>query len=347
MNIAEMHVWFRQFAQQMGMQNVRAILPEQIDVFINTAISDIINETISRNVDTRNDRIVTDNAKLGQVNALRTLYEVRYLPLYRTVTSGVVSDAFMEFHAENRLTGKLSNRYLGDFIAHYYSLTPYKYIIDFSISYKKCIRGYDGEVTPIKLQDEDDDRSDDIDSNSENSNEDSSEDRTKEQFDSSAIETQYFPVRIIDDSYLADTLNDYILKNRIRTPIIVIYNDIASERGTFNPTFDLYVDEFVENRVVGGQIISGYTLEEGLLPYMLRMSLIKQPNVVKYVSDIGGANVDCDLPDSMHIDIVKRAVDLYNISVSGNLHTAQQNQQAQQREIARNEVRPTNEGYQS
>mgnify|MGYP006955536998 CR=1 FL=1 len=29
-----MHVMFRQYAQQMGMQNVRAILPEQIDLLI-------------------------------------------------------------------------------------------------------------------------------------------------------------------------------------------------------------------------------------------------------------------------------------------------------------------------
>ena len=27
MNAAEMHIWFRQYAQQMGLQNVRAILP--------------------------------------------------------------------------------------------------------------------------------------------------------------------------------------------------------------------------------------------------------------------------------------------------------------------------------
>ena len=37
MTIAEMHVWFRQYAQQMGMQNVRAILPEQIDLLINNS----------------------------------------------------------------------------------------------------------------------------------------------------------------------------------------------------------------------------------------------------------------------------------------------------------------------
>ena len=35
MTIADMHINFRQYAQQMGMQNVRAILPEQIDILIN------------------------------------------------------------------------------------------------------------------------------------------------------------------------------------------------------------------------------------------------------------------------------------------------------------------------
>ena len=39
-----MHKMFRQYAQQMGMQNVRAILPEQIDLFINNSISDTINQ---------------------------------------------------------------------------------------------------------------------------------------------------------------------------------------------------------------------------------------------------------------------------------------------------------------
>ena len=46
MNIADMHIMFRQLAQQMGMQNVRAILPEQIDLLLNTAIIDVVNEII-------------------------------------------------------------------------------------------------------------------------------------------------------------------------------------------------------------------------------------------------------------------------------------------------------------
>ena len=77
MTISEMHVWFRQYAQQMGMQNVRAILPEQIDNLINTAIKDTIDEVINKSVGTTNDRVITDNSKLANINALRTLYGVK------------------------------------------------------------------------------------------------------------------------------------------------------------------------------------------------------------------------------------------------------------------------------
>ena len=77
------------------------------------------------------------------------------------------------------------------------------------------------------------------------------------------------------------------------------------------------------------------------------MSYISKPNAVKYATDIGGTNVDCDLPESMHVDILKHAVDLYNVALQGGLYSAQQNQQAQQREMNRNEARPTNEGYQN
>ena len=66
-----------------------------------------------------------------------------------------------------------------------------------------------------------------------------------------------------------------------------------------------------------------------------------------FKEDIQGENVDCDLPESMHVDILKHAVDLYNTSIQGNLYAVQQQQQAQSREISRNQARPDNEGYQS
>ena len=77
MNISDMHVWFRQYAQQMGMQNVRAILPEQIDILINTSITDTVNQIIRENVGITNDRVITDNSKIGQINALKHLYKVK------------------------------------------------------------------------------------------------------------------------------------------------------------------------------------------------------------------------------------------------------------------------------
>lgn len=74
MGIKEMHILFRQFAQQMGMQNTRGILAEQIDMLINTSISDTLNQTIITHIGLTNDRAITDNSKLGQINTLRTLY---------------------------------------------------------------------------------------------------------------------------------------------------------------------------------------------------------------------------------------------------------------------------------
>ena len=295
-----MHVWFRQYAQQMGMQNVRAILPEQIDVLINTSISDLVNQLVRENVGIKNDRVITDNSKIGQINALRTLYKVVELDM-------AGSTPFMEFNASDMLTGKMSNKYDNSGTTTDVSSThapDYLYLVDFSIKYKKTTTGYTGTHggTPPEFG-----------------------------TGSAAVETNYFPVRLIDDAYLADTLNDFVLKNRIRTPILVTYND---------GTFDLYVDTFTETSGV-------YTLENKLVPYKFRISYISKPNYVRYATDIGGTNVNCDLPESMHVDILKHAVDLYSLSINGGLYNAQQNQQLQQREQTRNETLPANEGYQN
>ena len=291
-----MHVWFRQYAQQMGMQNVRAILPEQIDVFINTSISDIVNQLVRENVGIRNDRVITDNSKISQINALRTLYKVTELDMAN-------STPFMEFLASNMLIGKMSNKQQdGTSDVSTTTAPDYLFLVDFSLNYKVTSTGYDG-----------------------------THGGTAPTFASDAVETNYFPVRLIDDAYLADTLNDFVLKNRIRTPIIVTYND---------GTFDLYVDTFIKTGTV-------YHLENNLVPYKLRMSYISKPATVRYATDIGGTNVNCDLPEIMHVDILKHAVDLYSLSINGGLYNAQQNQQQQQREMSRNEARPTNEGYQN
>ena len=285
MNIAEMHVWFRQYAQQMGMQNVRAILPEQIDVLINTAISDIVNQLVRENVGIRNDRVITDNSKIGQINALRSLYKVTLIGTGNTDKTLKANSAYASigmYGVEKFITDKLSD--------NNFAVDNLLYIVDLAIDYSRGSNSY----------------------------------------------TRLFPVRIIEDAYLADTLNDFVLKPRLRAPIGVIYQN----------KLDLYLGE--DFAKANGQIDSESSIN--ITPHELRVSYIASPNKVKYISDVTGNtsdNEDCDLPESMHVDILKHAVDLYNTSINGGLYNNQQNQQAQQREIARNEARPANEGYQN
>ncbi len=314
MDIPEMHVWFRQYAQQMGLQNVRAILPEQIDLVINTSITDVVNQIITQNIGVTNDRIITDNSKISQINALRTLYKVANViatptdnpqpgtpfvkgsetTVYR-ITGNI--DNFVKGVAKTEIAYyKISNGQLipcdeqtqaincssleSAYILAASSVNNGKYVkitttinnegLDYLFIVDASISYYNGEKS---------------------------------------ILTNYFPIRIIDDCYLSDTLNDFILSPKLRSPIAVIYNN----------TFDIYVDKTIQ----GG-------LDNGLIPHLLRFSYISKPAKVRYGADLGVANVNCDLPEYLHVDILKHAVDLYRIAVSGQLHNSQQQAHPQQ-----------------
>ena len=274
MTISEMHVWFRQYAQQMGMQNVRAILPEQIDNLINTSIKDTIDEVINKSVGTTNDRVITDNAKLANINALRTLYRVK---IYTPIDSNTIN-----IYANNPYS--ISSKTI-------FSSETVLYYVDFSIKY-------------------------DLGDNK---------------------ESRLFPIRIIDDSYLADVLNDWVLAPRMRTPVMVIYNDDTSSADAKDSKFDIYI----------GDNDSIPTIASTAKIKAIRCSYIKSPKKVAYLSDVGGTNVDCDLPEQLQIPMLKHAVDLYRVSVSGSLYANQQNAQQNQQELVRNNARPDNDGYQS
>lgn len=296
MTLPEMHIMFRQYAQQMGMQNTRAILPEQIDLLINTSIMDSVNEIIKQNIGITNDRVITDNSKIGQINALRSLYNVSILNMSPSVGDNV----YFGFSASDRYSGRMST----DLNSVNTDIPSYMFLVDFSLNYKKTTNsGYSGSGTTY----------------------------TPPVFEDDALVTNFFPVRIIDDSFLADTLNDFVLKPRLRSPIIVTYNN---DRKTI---FDLYIDKFVKINSS-----NKYCLSDGLLPYQLRMSYIAKPAVVAYREDVGGTNVDCDLPEYMHVDIVKHAVDLYRIAISGSMMAAQAQEQNARQENMRNNYR--NEG---
>ena len=282
MTISEMHVWFRQYAQQMGMQNVRAILPEQIDNLINTAIKDTIDEVINKSVGTTNDRVITDNAKLANINALRTLYRVKTYQPRIPEQVGTEALYFVNSFDNSCLSIKSSD-----------IVTDALYYVDFSIKYQKPV------IPSISTN---------------------------------TTYTRLFPIRIIDDSYLADVLNDWVLAPRLRTPVMVIYK--KEEESVDDTIFDIYLGE-------------NGTIAQNLAIDSIRCSYIKTPKQVAYLSDVGGTNVDCDLPEQLQIPMLKHAVDLYRVSINGSLYSNQQNNQQNQQEIARNNARPDNEGYQS
>ena len=232
----------------MGMQNVRAILPEQIDLLINTSISDIVNRIIQTNIGVTNDRVITDNSKVGQANALRTLYKVTNVESSNFNTTVI-----------NRYSTKLSCNISN------INIDPL-YLVDFSIDYK---------------------------------NQD--------------FLTNLFPIRLIDDIFLADVLNDFVLKPRFRSPIITIVNN----------DLDIYLGE----------------PEPNLSPNIIRISYIAKPVKVKYNIDTGGDNVDSDMPEHLHEDIVKHAVELWQAAITNSVVSENNRQKQNQYENVRNTSR--------
>lgn len=74
MTIEEMHVMFREVAQQMGLQTVRAIFSENIDICLNNAIIAKTRNLLAENI----GNIPTNKAKqigVSPLNSLRTLYK--------------------------------------------------------------------------------------------------------------------------------------------------------------------------------------------------------------------------------------------------------------------------------
>lgn len=71
-----MHEMFRVLGQQMGLERVRGILEESIDVCLNTAINEITDSLIRSNVQTiYKDKITIQDNPISPVNGVSTLYK--------------------------------------------------------------------------------------------------------------------------------------------------------------------------------------------------------------------------------------------------------------------------------
>lgn len=275
MDISEMHKMFRQYAQQMGMQNVRAILPEQIDLLINNSISDTINQVITQNIGITNDRVISDASKLNQINALKSLYKVWKGSISEATVKGKEKTNYIISFQLPLINFKTTGSYTDDNDSS--TAINFLYAVDLSINYKKT-----------------------------------------------DFITNVFPVRIIDDQFVADVVNDFVLAPKMRSPVASIHDNLI----------ELYIDKS-DAKPKDGQAFTfrGVSINE------LRFSYIAKPAIVRFAEDVDGTNVDCDLPEYMHVDIVKHAVELYQLAKSGSLAAAQQAQQNQQREQVANNYR--------
>ena len=275
MDIQEMHQMFRQYAQQMGMQNVRAILPEQIDLLINNSISDTINQVITQNIGVTNDRVISDASKLNQVNALKSLYKVWKGSIADATVKGKEKTSYIISFQLPLNNFKTAGSYTDDDVSS--TAISFLYVVDLSINYKKT-----------------------------------------------DFITNIFPVRIVDDQFVADVVNDFVLAPKMRSPVASIHDNLI----------ELYIDK-ADSKPEDEQpfTFKGVSINE------LRFSYIAKPAIVKFAEDVDGTNVNCDLPEYMHVDIVKHAVELYQIAKSGSLAAAQQAQQNQQREQIANNYR--------
>ena len=291
MDIQEMHQMFRQYAQQMGMQNVRAILPEQIDLLINNSISDTINQVITQNIGITNDRVISDVSKLNQVNALKSLYKV---------WKGSISEATIK--------GKEKTSYIISFQLplHYFKIDESgKHVYTDAETY---VETSDSETSPKKYSSISFLYAVDLSIN----------------YKKTDFVTNVFPVRIVDDQFVADVVNDFVLAPKMRSPVASIHDNLI----------ELYIDK-ADSKPENNQpfTFKGVSINE------LRFSYIAKPAIVRFAEDVDGTNVDCDLPEYMHVDIVKHAVELYQLAKSGSLAAAQQAQQNQQREQVANNYR--------
>lgn len=75
MDIQQMHMVFRTMAQQAGLQLVRGVLPEAIDVYLNDAIFEMTRQELLSGAKTVfQDNVNLQTTAIGPINILRSLY---------------------------------------------------------------------------------------------------------------------------------------------------------------------------------------------------------------------------------------------------------------------------------
>lgn len=291
MYIQEMHTAFRTLGQQSGMQLLRGILPETIDIFLNDVIIEKAHRELILSVRTAiQDKIDTQSSSLNPINLYRNLYKTaRYKIKYNNITDinkpidgEIVKQLSLDANIDNA-ADKLDNgilEYRNEKNGYYifniptinsstiinngeYKISPMMFL-GFTLEYENTLRG-----NPVAC-------------------------------------------RLIGADVLETTLRDYCNGASKDSPIACLSS--ISDYTNANENLNSISNEQVEI----------YTNVKDPIIY-LNVKYIKNPNVVKYDIDESKC-VHCDLPAYTHFEIVEQAVRKFMVSI-GNI--GQQSSQEQ------------------
>lgn len=141
MNIQEMHNAFRTIGQQMGMQLIRGILPESIDVFINNVIIEKTQTELLAGVRTvLQDTVSMQGSTMSPINTFRNLYRTSRYEIEPLNDEKGLVDYYNEangYHIFNIPTVNASDIILD---ATEFFINPMMYL-GFSVEYADTLRG--------------------------------------------------------------------------------------------------------------------------------------------------------------------------------------------------------------
>lgn len=253
-----MHSTFRTIGQQMGLQLIRGILPESIDVYLNSAIIGLVRSELIESVklNLQMESKLSNVSTMSKINTFNTLFRnVRY-----SITSE--ENDSMSFKTE------------------YFSKKYGYYIINIpTVNSNVPIKDNEYYINPMMYL------------------------NFNVEYDSES-RGNGIDCRLINADEVANTLRDYCNGVDKTTPIAVL------------SSVPIVVNKKESINNVSNQQVELYTGKGSHRVKWLNIKYIKTPNIVKYDNNLNKC-VNCDLPDFVHYDIVKLAVNEFYTSIYG------------------------------
>jgi len=285
MNIQEMHSAFRTIGQQMGLQLVRGILPESIDVFLNDVIQEKVQQELS--VGTRTaiqETVDTQASTMNTVNILRDLYRTdRIMVLYPVNYS---EESIVQGTGGNVGKWDKSKEFEGYGNIDYYN--PENGYHEYLIPTKNS-------VFKLWLYSADQSKWIPVDANG-----------YLDVMMYLGVSLEYpdtkrgssVPCRMIGADVLETTLRDFCNGASKYSPIVSL------------------ISKTIDNK--NQAYFQIYTNSKETIFKAINIKYIKKPNKVKFDIDSEKC-INCDLPEYCHYEIVERAVQKYKIAIGGQI----------------------------